>query len=70
MEYKIEKCVDVGKGKMLNIAGRLTLVQASLRNIPLYMMSFTPSMFGQKREMISLESVLYGKVMIIRRNVT
>lgn len=53
VEDKIEKGVGVGKGKMLIIACRQTLVHASSSNIPLYMMSFYTIAIGVKeRELI------------------
>ena len=37
---KIEKRCACWQGRLLNIAGRVTLVQSCLTNIPIYMMSF------------------------------
>ena len=37
---KIEKRCACWQGRLLNIAGRVTLVRSCLSNIPIYMMSF------------------------------
>ena len=39
-EDRIEKICAYWRGRMMNIFGRLTLVQSSLTNIPMLMMSF------------------------------
>lgn len=47
---KIEKRCACWQGRLLNMAGRVTLVQACLSNIPIYMMSFYPLHVGVRKK--------------------
>ena len=47
---KIEKRCACWQGRLLNMAGRVTLVQACLTNIPLFMMSFYPLPVGVRKK--------------------
>jgi hypothetical protein len=49
VENKIENRCAVWQGRLLNIAAKLTLVQACLSNMPLYMMSFYKISVGVRK---------------------
>lgn len=51
VEDKVENKLGCWKGSLLTIEGRLTLVNSSLNNVPLYMLSFYKLPKGVKRRL-------------------
>ena len=52
---RIEKRLATWKGRMLSIAGRITLIKASITSLPLYFMSLFPAPRGVIEEIIKLQ---------------
>ena len=52
MTEKIEKICACWQGRLLNMDGRVTLVQACLTNMPMYMISFYPLPVGIRKKLI------------------
>ena len=51
---KVEKKLATWKGRMLSIGGRLTLIKASLSNLPIYYMSIFPIPMGVAKKINSI----------------
>lgn len=69
MTEKIEKRCACWQGRLLNIAGRVTLVQSCLTNIPIYMMSFYPLPAGIKKKVDFYRARLVWQADIDKRNI-
>jgi hypothetical protein len=65
---KIEKRCACWQGRLLNITGRVTLVQSYLTNIPLFMMSQYPIPVGIRKKADFIGQGLCGKLTWIKRN--
>jgi hypothetical protein len=61
-EEKFEKKLSVWQGRYLSLGGRLTLINSSLSNIPLYMLSLylAPSSVLKKMDIFRRRLLWYG----------
>jgi hypothetical protein len=62
IEEKFEKKLSVWQGRYLSLGGRLTLINSSLSNIPLYMLSLylAPSSILKKMDIFRRRLLWYG----------
>jgi hypothetical protein len=65
---KIESKLSSWQGRFLSLGGRLVLINSSLTNVPLYMLSLYKCPKGVLKKWIYLGKGYYGKVATIRRN--
>lgn len=54
VKNKVENRCACWYGKMLNMAGRINLIQSSLSSLPMFMMSFYPISMGVKKAFVDL----------------
>lgn len=67
---KIEKKCACWQGRLLNIAGRITVVQPFLTNTPLFTMSFYPIPDGIRKKADFLELGWFGGPLKIRKKIS
>jgi hypothetical protein len=67
---KIESKSSSWQGRFLSLGGRLVLINNSLTNVPLYMLSLYKCPKGVLKKWIFLEKDYYGRVAIIIKNIT
>jgi hypothetical protein len=69
VEEQFEKRLSSWKGKHLSLGGRLTLINAVLTSLPMYMMSFFSMPRGVLKKLDFFRSRFFGKGTSIRKNI-
>jgi hypothetical protein len=67
---KIESKLGSWQGRFLSLGDRLVLINSSLTNVPMYMLSMYKSPKCVLKKWIFLEKDYYGRVAIITKNIT